>query len=87
MNRLASLSAAVADAEQRLLERRRVVKRQARELAAHARRRLASPVALLAALGAGFLLASRTGRSGIGKAFAVLQLTLAALSALAAARK
>ncbi len=81
-----TLGAEIAAAEQRLLERRLLVKLRGKLLAAHARRRLASPVALLAAVGAGFVLASRRGRSGIGKIFGVLQLGLAALSALAAAK-
>ena len=85
MNNLAVLADSVADAERRLLDRRRSARRRAMVLAAHARRRLASPVALLAAAGAGYLLATKTGRSGIGKAFSVLQLALAALTAYKAA--
>jgi hypothetical protein len=85
MNDLALLADSVADAERRLLDRRRSVRRQAAVLAARARRRLASPVALLAAAGAAYLLATKTGRSRIGKAFSVLQLALAALSAYKAA--
>jgi hypothetical protein len=79
------LSDGVADAERRLLDRRRSVKRQAVALAGHARRRLASPVALLAAAGIGYTLATKTGRSRIGKVFSMLQLALAALSAIKAA--
>ncbi len=85
MSELALLADGVADAERRLLDRRRSVKRHAVALAAHARRRLASPVVLLAAAGIGYLLATRTGRSRIGKAFSVLQLALTALSAIKAA--
>jgi hypothetical protein len=85
MNDLALLADSVADAERRLLDRRRSVRRKAAALAARARRRLASPVALLAAAGAGYLLATKTGRSRIGKAFSVVQLALAALSAYKAA--
>jgi hypothetical protein len=84
MNERASLAISVADAERRLLDRRRSVKRQTAQLVAHARRRLASPVALLAAAGIGYVLASRTARSRLGKAFSVLQLALAALSAVKA---
>jgi hypothetical protein len=61
------------------------VKRRAAGLAAHARRRLASPVALLAAAGIGYVLASKTARSRLGKAFYVLQFALATLSAVKAA--
>jgi lipopolysaccharide export LptBFGC system permease protein LptF len=77
--------AAVADAEARLLERRHAARRRAALLAAHARRRLASPVALLAALGAGFALGSRSGRRGFARLFTALQFVLAALSAVKAA--
>lgn len=84
MNERALLALGVADAEQRVRDRRRGVKRQAALLAAQARRRLASPVALLAAAGIGYVLATRTGRSRLGKAFSVLQLALAALSAVKA---
>ncbi len=84
--RLDELNAEIAAAEQRLLERRLLVRLRGKLLAAHARRRLASPVALMAFAGAGFVLASRRGRSGIGRVFAALQLGLAALSALAAAK-
>jgi hypothetical protein len=86
MKRLDSLGAEIATAEHLVLERRILLRLRSRALAAHARRRLASPVALMAAAGAGFLLASRRGRSGIGKIFAALQLGLAALSAFAAAK-
>ena len=86
MTDLRSLADAVADAEERLLERRRQVRRQAVVLAGKARRRLASPVALLAAAGAGFVLGSKAGRRGFGKIFGVLQLALAALSAVKAAQ-
>jgi hypothetical protein len=55
-------------------------------VAAQARRRLASPVALAAAAGAGFMLATKKGRSGLGRIFGALQLGLAALSALAASK-
>jgi hypothetical protein len=85
MNERALVAVGVADAERRLLERRRSVKCQAALLAALARRRLASPVALLAAAGIGYVLASNTARSRLGKAFSVLQLALAALSAIKAA--
>jgi len=85
MTSLAFYGAAVADAEARLLERRQAVKRRASLLAAHARQRLASPVALLAALGAGFALGSRSGRRGFARLFTVLQFALAALSAVKAA--
>jgi hypothetical protein len=77
--------AAVADAEARLLERRHAVGRRASLLAAHARRRLASPVALLAALGAGFALGSRSGRRGLARIFTAMQFALTALSAYKAA--
>ena len=86
MKRLDSLGAQIAAAEHQVLERRILVRLRAKALAAHARRRLASPVAILAAAGAGFLLASRRGRSGLGKIFGALQLMLAALSAFAAAK-
>lgn len=77
--------AAVADAEARLLERRHAARRRATLLAAHARRRLASPVALLAALGAGFALGSRSGRRSFARIFTAMQFALAALSAVKAA--
>jgi hypothetical protein len=86
MTRLDALSDEIAAAEQSLLQRRLLVRLRTRMLAARARRRLASPVALLAAAAAGFTLASSRGRSAIAKGFAALQFALAALSAIAAAK-
>ena len=86
MSRLEQLNAEIQEAELRLLERRLMIDLRKRVLAAQARRRLASPVALAAAAGAGFVLASRKGRSILGRIFAASQLVLAALSAFAAAK-
>jgi hypothetical protein len=78
------MSSEIAAAELRVLERRRVLRERGRAVAAVAHRRLASPVALLSAAAAGWVLGSRSGRSGLLKAFSVLQLALSALSALKA---
>ena len=78
------LSAEIAAAELRLLERRRLLRARGTAVALTARRRLASPVALLSAAGAGWVLGSKTGRRGLLKAFSVLQLALGALSAIRA---
>jgi hypothetical protein len=84
MNGRLSPQAEVAAAEQRIFERRAALRRRGMALALRARRGLASPVALLAAAGAGWMLGSRSGRRGLLKAFSVLQLALAALSAVKA---
>jgi hypothetical protein len=86
MSRLGDLSREIASAEEMLQQRRLLVSLRTRLVATQARRRLASPVALLAAAGAGFVLGSRKGRSGVVRLFGVLQLGLAALSAAAAAK-
>jgi hypothetical protein len=78
------MSSEIAAAELRVLERRRALRGRGRAVAAVAHRRLASPVALLTAAAAGWVLGSRSGRGGLLKAFSVLQLTLSALSALKA---
>jgi hypothetical protein len=77
-------SSEIAAAELRVLERRRALRERGRAVAAVAHRRLASPVALLTAAAAGWVLGSRSGRGGLLKAFSVLQLALSALSALKA---
>jgi hypothetical protein len=78
------LSAEIAAAELRVLERRRFLRERGKAVAAVAHRRLASPVALLSAAAAGWVLGSKSGRGGLLKAFSVLQLALSALSAIKA---
>ena len=78
------LSAEIAAAESRVLERRLALRSRGTSIALTARRRLASPVALLSAAGAGWILGSRTGRRGLLKLFSALQLALGALSAIRA---
>jgi hypothetical protein len=75
------LSAQVAAAEQRVRQRRLKLRLRGTALALRARRRLASPVGLLAATGAGLVLGSRGGRRSLLKLFSLLQLALAAFSA------
>jgi hypothetical protein len=76
-----SLSAQVAAAEQRVIERRALLRWRGTALALRARRGLASPVGLLAATGAGMILGSGQGRRALLKAFSLFQLALAAWSA------
>jgi hypothetical protein len=78
------LSAEVAAAERRVIERRREARLLGISLALHTRRRMASPMALLSAAGAGWVLGSRSGRHSLVKIFSALQLALAALSAVRA---
>jgi hypothetical protein len=80
----AVLTAQIAAAERRVLERRAALGVRGTALALRARRRLASPVGLLAAAGAGWVLGSRSGRRSLLKVFSLLQLALAALSAVKA---
>jgi len=81
---MSARQAEVAAAERRILERRAALRRRGTALALRARRGLASPVALLAAAGAGWVLGSRAGRRGLLKAFSLMQIALAALSAVKA---
>lgn len=80
----AQLSAEIAAAELRVQERRWALRVRRTALSRSVRRRLISPVALLAAAGAGLILGSRTGRRGLLKAFPLLKLVFGALSAIKA---
>jgi hypothetical protein len=86
VKRLDDLNREIAAAEEMLERRKLLVSLRTKLVAAQARRRLASPMALAAAAAAGFVLATKNGRSGLGKVFGALQLGLAALSAIAATK-
>jgi hypothetical protein len=81
---LRARSSELTAAAQRVQERRATLRRRGTALASRARRAVASPVALLAAAGAGWVLGSPGGRRALLKAYSMARLALAAMSALRA---